>query len=54
LYQTTEAFYRNRSGYWNFPSPVFHSITDLAMLKPETAAKLQGIYIELAAITPAD
>jgi len=28
-------------------------ITDLAMLKPEVSAKLQGIYTELAAVSPA-
>ena len=27
-------------------------ISDLAMLKPETAAKLQGIYMELASVAP--
>lgn len=29
-------------------------ITDLATLKPETATKLQGIYMDLASVAPAD
>jgi hypothetical protein len=29
-------------------------ITDLAMLKPEVSAKLQGIYVEMASLAPAE